>query len=61
MIVGESLFSVLLAGTIVAANNDAPFALVGDFAPATAVGVVSFVALVVLLYGWMMRRTRTAP
>jgi hypothetical protein len=61
MIVGESLFSVLLAGTIVARNNDAPFALVGDFSPATNVGVLSFVALVVLLYGWMMRRMKTAP
>jgi len=62
MIVGESLFGVLLAGTIVALNNEAPFALVGgDFALATVVGLLSFLALVVLLYGWMMRRVRTAP
>jgi putative OPT family oligopeptide transporter len=62
MIVGESLFGVLLAGTIVGLNNDAPFALVGgDFALATTVGLLSFLALVVLLYGWMMRRMRAAP
>ena len=62
MIVGESLFGVLLAGTIVALNNEAPFALVGgDFALATVVGLLSFLALVVLLYGWMMRRVRVAP
>jgi putative OPT family oligopeptide transporter len=58
MIVGESLFSVLLAGTIVALNSDAPFALVGDFALATAVGLLSFAASVVLLYGWMIRRMK---
>jgi putative OPT family oligopeptide transporter len=35
MIVGESLFGVLLAGLIVGLNNDAPLALVaGNFAPA---------------------------
>ena len=61
MIVGESLFSVLLAGTIVALNSDSPFALVGDFGLATAVGLLSFVASVVLLYGWMMRRTKATP
>ena len=61
MIVGESLFSVLLAGTIVASNNDAPFALVGEFGLATTVGLLSFVALIVLLYGWMMRRMRATP
>ena len=61
MIVGESLFSVLLAGTIVASNSDAPFALVGEFSLATTVGLLSFAALIVLLYGWMMRRMRAAP
>jgi putative OPT family oligopeptide transporter len=61
MIVGESLFSVLLAGTIVGLNSDAPFALVGEYALATAVGLLSFAASVVLLYGWMMRRMKAAP
>jgi putative OPT family oligopeptide transporter len=57
MIVGESLWGVLNAGLIVAFSNDAPIALVpADFAPANLIGLVSFVALVVLLYGWMLRR-----
>jgi putative OPT family oligopeptide transporter len=60
MIVGESLFGVLLAGLIVALNNDAPFALVAaDFTPATAVGFVCFVALIALLYGWMLKRSQS--
>ena len=57
MIVGESLFGVLLAGLIVALNNDAPLAIVaGNFAPANIIGIASFVGLVALLYGWMLRR-----
>jgi len=61
MIVGESLFGVLLAGLIVGLNNDAPFAIAASgFAPATVIGFASFLALIVLLYGWMMRRTKTA-
>lgn len=61
MIVGESLFGVLLAGLIVSLNNDAPLALVaGNFAPATMVGIASFVLLIVLLYGWMLRQGAAA-
>jgi putative OPT family oligopeptide transporter len=61
MIVGESLFGVLNAGLVVAFNKDAPLALVAtDFAPANLLGVVSFCGLVVLLYGWMLSRSRTA-
>jgi putative OPT family oligopeptide transporter len=61
MIVGESLFGVLLAGLIVGLNDDAPLALVtGDFAPATMIGIASFVLLIVLLYGWMLRQGATA-
>jgi len=57
MIVGESLFGVLLAGLIVALSTDAPLALVaGNFPPAEFVGIVSFIALIVVLYGWMLRR-----
>jgi len=57
LIVGESLFGVLNAGLIVGFSNDAPLALVpGDFAPANLIGLISFAALAVLLYGWMMRR-----
>jgi hypothetical protein len=61
MIVGESLFGVLLAGLIVGLNNDAPLALVTeDFAPATMIGIASFVLLIVLLYGWMLRQGAAA-
>jgi putative OPT family oligopeptide transporter len=59
MIVGESLFGVLLAGLIVALSTDAPLALVGgNFPPAEFVGIASFVALIMVLYGWMLRRGR---
>jgi putative OPT family oligopeptide transporter len=59
LIVGESLFGVLNAGLIVAFSNDAPLALVpATFAPAKMLGLLVFAALVVWLYGWMLRRTR---
>jgi putative OPT family oligopeptide transporter len=58
MIVGESLFGVVLAGLIVAFSTDAPLGLApADYAPAPYVGVAAFAALILLLYGWMMRRT----
>jgi hypothetical protein len=61
MIVGESLFGVLNAGLIVALANDAPIALVAaDFAPANAIGLVAFGALIAFLYAWMLRRTSAA-
>ena len=56
MIVGESLFGVLLAGLIVASGNDAPLALVpADFAPANPVGLAAFALLIALLYARMSR------
>ena len=60
MIVGESLFGVLNAGLIVAAGKDAPLAVVGDAFPATAVAVIGFAGLILLLYGWLGRRARAA-
>jgi len=58
MIVGESLFGVLLAALIVGLNSDAPLALAAaDFQPANVVGALAYIALIVLLYGWMLRRT----
>jgi putative OPT family oligopeptide transporter len=60
MIVGESLFNVLNAGLIVGFNKDAPLAVAGPSFPAGAVGVLGFVVLVVVLYGWLTRRMRTA-
>jgi putative OPT family oligopeptide transporter len=56
MIVGESLFGVLNAGLIVAFNKDAPLAVVGASFPATAVAVIGFAGLILLLYGWLGRR-----
>jgi putative OPT family oligopeptide transporter len=58
MIVGESLFGVINAGLIVGFNRDAPLAVVGSSFPADAVAVVSFVGLIILLYGWLRRRAR---
>jgi putative OPT family oligopeptide transporter len=59
LIVGESLFGVLNSGLIVATKNEAPLALVpADFAPANVLGVLAFVGLIVLLYRWMLTRTR---
>jgi putative OPT family oligopeptide transporter len=58
MIVGESLFGVVNAGLIVAANRDAPLAVVGASFPATAVAVAGFAGLIVLLYGWLTRKAR---
>ena len=57
MIVGESIFGVLLAGLIAATARDAPLAIVpADFAWANPIAVVTFVGLVAALYGWMLRR-----
>jgi putative OPT family oligopeptide transporter len=59
MIVGESLFGVLLAGLIVTFSTDAPLALVSaDFAPANWTGLAAFALLIAVLYGWMIRRSQ---
>jgi putative OPT family oligopeptide transporter len=61
MIVGESLFGVILAGLIVSTQNDAPLSLVSAAYPedtANWVGLAAFGALIVLLYGWMMAKSR---
>lgn len=59
LIVGESLWGVLNAGLIVGLSNDAPLGFVpADFAPAPWLGIVLFVALIALLYGWMLRRAK---
>jgi putative OPT family oligopeptide transporter len=54
LIVGESLFGVLLAGIIVFSGNGNPLALVGNgFATAaTAIGGVLFAVLAFSLYRW---------
>jgi putative OPT family oligopeptide transporter len=61
LIVGESLFGVFNDGLIYAFSKDAPLALVPDtFGPANLLGAVAFIALVVALYGWMLRRITPA-
>ena len=59
LIVGESLWGVINAGLIVGLSNDAPLGFFpADFAPAPWLGIVLFIALIVLLYGWMLRRAK---
>ncbi|HEY1882838.1 MAG TPA: oligopeptide transporter, OPT family [Candidatus Cybelea sp.] len=57
LIVGESLFGVLLAGLIVSTNKPEPFALVGDgFATASAIlGGLAFAVVLGGLYWWTSR------
>ncbi len=59
MIVGESLFGVLLAALIVGFNTGAPLALVPEnFSPAPSIGWIMFAVLISELYGWKIRRSR---
>ncbi|MFN8669807.1 MAG: oligopeptide transporter, OPT family [Gemmatimonadaceae bacterium] len=61
LIVGESLWGVLNAGLIVAFAKDAPIALVAeDFVLAPWLGAAGFIATIVGLYGWMLRRSAAA-
>ena len=60
MIVGESLWGVILAGVISATGKEAPFALVpADFPWMNPIGLGVFAGLIVILYGWMMARGRS--
>ena len=61
LIVGESLWGVLNAGLIVGLSNEAPIGIVGgDFVLAPWLGVILFLAIIGLLYGWMLRRSAPA-
>jgi hypothetical protein len=57
LIVGESLFGVLLAGVIVASGNATPFALVGDSFQTIAMplGGIVFAIVIFALYRWIAR------
>jgi putative OPT family oligopeptide transporter len=58
LIVGESLWGVIVAGLIVGLSKDAPIALFPeDFALAPWLGVIGFIGAIVWLYGWMLRRS----
>jgi len=58
LIVGESLWGVLNAGLIVGLSKDAPLGLFPEnFMLAPWLGLLGFVVLIVLLYGWMLRRS----
>jgi putative OPT family oligopeptide transporter len=60
LIVGESLFGVLLAGIIYKSGNGAPLALVGDAfeLPSEWLGLIAFIAIVIVLYLWVGRLAR---
>ena len=61
LIVGESIWGVINAGLIVAFSKDAPIGIVReDFGPAPWLGLLGFVGIIVWLYGWMLRKGRTA-
>ena len=61
LIVGESLWGVLNAGLIVGFSKDAPIGLVAeDFALGPWLGLLGFIGIIVLLYGWMLRRSAAA-
>ncbi|MBV8171623.1 MAG: oligopeptide transporter, OPT family, partial [Candidatus Eremiobacteraeota bacterium] len=63
LIVGESLFGVLLAGVIVATGNAAPFALVGDSFHRFAVplAAIAFALTIWLLFSWAARLAQRVP
>lgn len=58
LIVGESLFGVLLAAIIVATGSASPLAVVGDaFTPAAnVIGAIAFIIVTGALYRWIARR-----
>ncbi len=60
LIVGESLFGVLLAGLIVVSNKANPLSVVADsFQPAaTAIGATAFVLALLGLYTWTAKLAR---
>jgi putative OPT family oligopeptide transporter len=62
LIVGESIWGVVNAGLIVGLSRDAPIGLVPEnFAPAPWLGVILFIAAIVWVYGWLLRKARAAP
>jgi putative OPT family oligopeptide transporter len=61
LIVGESIWGVINAGLIVGRGTDAPLGLVAeDFFLGPWLGALCFVGIIILLYTWMLRRTKAA-
>jgi uncharacterized oligopeptide transporter (OPT) family protein len=61
LIVGESLFGVLLAGIVVAAKNGTPLAIVGDgFRPVAVIGGTLLFALLAWWIYWRSARLAEA-
>ncbi|MFZ2028948.1 MAG: oligopeptide transporter, OPT family [Vitreimonas sp.] len=60
LVVGESLLGIVNSGVIVAANNPAPFAIVGaNFAePANYIGVGLFALFLFYSYWWVSRQSK---
>jgi hypothetical protein len=56
------LLAVLIAAIVAFSGNNAPLALVGDgFAdPAVWIGGIAFAASIAVLYGWLIRLSRSA-
>ncbi len=61
LIVGESIFGVILAGIIAASGKASPLAIVGDAFQnwALALGILAFIVVPVALYRWIGMRART--
>ena len=57
LIVGESLFGVLFAGIVGATDNDAPLALVEEFAWAVPIGLILFAGALAWLYAGTRRES----
>lgn len=55
LIVGESLFGVLLSGIIVVSKNGTPLSLVPDsfLVPSEIIGGIAFLALIAVMYRWV--------
>jgi putative OPT family oligopeptide transporter len=61
LIVGESLFGVAFAGIVGATDNDAPLALVEEFAWAVPIGLLLFAGSIAWLYAKTRRDVASSP
>jgi OPT oligopeptide transporter protein len=59
LIVGESLFGVVFAGIVAAANSDTPLALVAEYPGSVPLGIAIFALTVGLLYFYISRSGRS--